>query len=58
MTPFSLGEDKHNMAFMVEFYHISLQMGNIEPKQEQKLVVKALLLGKYVMAVQPTGFGN
>ena len=31
-------------------------MGNVEPKQEQKLAVEALLSGKYVMAVLPTGF--
>ena len=46
------------MAFVEDFHHLSLQMGNIEHKQEQKLAVKALLSGKYVMAVLPTGFGK
>ena len=45
--------------FAEDFNHLSLQMGNMEHKQEQmKLAVKALLLGKYVMAVQPTSFGK
>ena len=37
----------------VDFDHLSLQIGNIEPKQEQWRAVEALLLGKYVMAVLP-----
>ena len=47
---------KHDMAFAVDFDHLSFQVGNTEPKQEQKLAVEALLSGKYVMAVLPTGF--
>ena len=31
------------MAFAEDFDHLSLQMGNIEHKQERKLVVEALL---------------
>ena len=46
------------MAFVGDFDHLSLQMGNIEHKQKQNLVVEALLLGKYVMAVLPTSFGK
>ena len=41
----SLGEDKHDMAFAVDFNHLSHQMGDIEPKQQQKLAVEALLPG-------------
>ena len=55
---FCLGKGKHNMAFVVDFDHLSLQMGNIEPKQKQKTAVKALLSGKYVMTVLPTGFSK
>ena len=49
----SQGKDKHDMVFAVDFDHLSLQIGNIEPKQEQWRAVEALLLGKYVMAVLP-----
>ena len=48
------GKDKQDMALMIDFDHLSLQMVNIEPKQEQKLAAKALLSGKYAMAVLPT----
>ena len=41
------------MVFAVDFDHLSLQIGNIEPKQDQWRAVEALLLGKYVMAVLP-----
>ena len=35
------------MAFAEDFDHLSLPMENNEHKQEQKLAVEALLLGKY-----------
>ena len=50
--------NKYDMAFVEDFDHLSLQMGNMEHKQEQKLAVEALLSGKCVMAVLPTGFGK
>ena len=53
-----LEKDKHNMAFVVDFDHLSLQMGNTESKQEQKLAVEALLLANVVMAMLPTGFSK
>ena len=40
------------MAFVVVFDHLSLQMGNLEPKQERKLAVEVRLSGKYVITVQ------
>ena len=46
------------MAFAEDFDHLSLQMGNIGHKEEQKLAVEAILSGKYVMALLPTGFGK
>ena len=49
---------KRDVAFLEDFDHLSLQMGNIEHQQEQKLAVEPLLSGKYVMAVLPTGFGK
>ena len=46
------------MAFPEDFDHLSLQMGNTEHKQEQKLAVEALLSDKYVIAELPTGFSK
>ena len=46
------------MVFAEDFDHLSLQMGNMEHKQEQEVAVEALLSGKYVMAVLPTVFGK
>ena len=44
------------MAFAEDVDHLSLQMVNVEHKQEQKLAVEGLLSGNYVMAELPTGF--
>lgn len=40
------------------FVNLSDHLGGLVLKEEQKLAVEALLLGKDVMAVLPTGFGK
>ena len=40
------------------FANLSDQLGGVVLKEEQKLAVEALLSGKDVMAVLPTGFGR
>ena len=40
------------------FVKLSDQLGGLVLKEEQKLAVEALLSGKDVMAVLPTGFGK
>ena len=40
------------------FVNLSDQLGGFGLKEEQKLAVKALLSGRDVMAVLPTGFGK
>ena len=40
------------------FVKLSNQLGGLVLKEEQKLAVEALLSGKDVMAVLPTGFGK
>ena len=40
------------------FVNLSDQFGGLSLKEEQKLAVEALLSGKEVMAVLPTGFGK
>ena len=41
-----------------DFVNLSNQLGSLVLKEEQKLAVEALLSGKDVMAVLPTGFGK
>ena len=40
------------------FVNLSDQLGGLSLKEEQKLAVEALLSGKDLMAVLPTGFGK
>ena len=40
------------------FVNLSNQLGGLVLKEEQKLAVEALVTGKDVMAVHPTGFGK
>ena len=52
------GRERKYYRSMSPYIYLSDNLGGLVLKKEQKLAVEALLLGKDVMAVLPTGFGK